>query len=73
MQFGDSLCPGSVAALCGLRLECTPPSVYFVDYEGVSCVFVPSLLSSVRVRQLILKQQLTSCAAAVKATASSQE
>ena len=46
--------------------------MYSVDCEGVSCVFVPSLLSSVRVRQLILKQQLTSRAAAVKSTAFSQ-
>ena len=46
--------------------------MYSVDCEGVSCVFVPSLSSSVRVRQLILKQQLTSRAAAVKSTAFSQ-
>ena len=72
MQFGDLLCPGSVAALCGLRLECTPPSVYSVDCECVSCVLAVSLSSLCAIRQLISKQQLTRRAAAGKRTAFSQ-
>ena len=72
MQFGDSLCPDSVAALCGLLLKCAPPSLYSVDCECVSCVLAASLSSLCAFRQLILKQQLTSYATAVKPTASSQ-